>query len=264
MPHLTNRATSLGILMLMLSACTAVSAEPQSAPTPTSAASMTSQENLANSDEETKAVIFDGIGFDYDPSLTASVTWEQVPPNADDKHMPLPDHTVFFFEETADSDNKFNRLTVYPLADLQEANPDGAAAITALRDYFQIPDTQVQAIPAFPTEGKQLFSAQSMKLDFQNGRGVRFISQYGNSPSPVSNEGIFYTYQGISNDGRHYISFQYRIRSAILADYENPDAFAQDYDEYLMQVRNQLDQLESKEFEPDLVLLDALIVRPVS
>ncbi|MEO8354588.1 MAG: hypothetical protein ABI621_01610 [Chloroflexota bacterium] len=39
-------------------------------------------------------------------------------------------------------------------------------------------------------------------INFQNGRGIRFLTQYAQYPAPINNHELFYHFQGLTNDGK--------------------------------------------------------------
>jgi hypothetical protein len=73
------------------------------------------------------------------------------------------------------------------------------------------------AIPFLPLlNAAQDLQAQVTYLDFDGGSGVRFITHYGQEPRPYVNDELLYTFQGLSADGRYYVSVTFPINAAIL------------------------------------------------
>jgi len=111
--------------------------------------------------------------------------------------------------------------------------------------------------------------AQFADLDFGEGTGVRYVSEAINRQSigPWTNNGTAYYYQGLTEDGRFYISLVWPVRTDSLPDtYEDvPEETVaaatspETYDAYLIDTQNMLNQLPSNAWEPNLVDLDAMV-----
>lgn len=110
-------------------------------------------------------------------------------------------------------------------------------------------DNAAGMIPVLPpVEALQLFCSQIRHLDFAGGSGVRFITRYTMEPSPTTNENIFYTFQGLTTDGRYYISAFFPITANGLP--ETPVTLA---------TINFLNRLTPAGFTPDLAWMDDII-----
>jgi uncharacterized protein YlxW (UPF0749 family) len=80
--------------------------------------------------------------------------------------------------------------------------------------------------------------------------------------APITNQNIFYTFQGLTRDGNHYIAAYFPITVKGLGDepvVEDWDAFAAGYQDYLKESMDNLNALSPEEFEPDLEALDQVI-----
>ncbi|MCS7060440.1 MAG: SH3 domain-containing protein [Anaerolineae bacterium] len=122
-------------------------------------------------------------------------------------------------------------------------------------------------IPVLPLfNAAQIFRARVRYLSFQNGIGIRFISAYVDELMPITNDNLFYTFQGLTADGRHYVSFFYPLKTAALPDNaghtlaaQDIDAFIRDFDRYLIDAVNLVEGLPADQFTPDLAALDDLV-----
>lgn len=102
-------------------------------------------------------------------------------------------------------------------------------------------------------------------LDFESGAGIRFITRYTQGERPCNNEEIFYTFQGLTRDGRYYIALFYPISTWALPD--NSDTIASEeiekitanYSVYQQQLQEKLDRLGPADFTPALSSLDAMM-----
>lgn len=190
----------------------------------------------------------------------------------------IPAHLRFSFDDDTLSpwfDPVFERqLLIFPVAayrQMYEAAgvPDIGQRIDALAGLIAArPEAVSDPIPVFPPLGDtvQDLQAQVSYLDFAGGSGVRFITHFAPEASPITNDAIFYTFQGLTADGRFYLAFYQPISTSALPDTfdESPaaadyDTFAANFENYLAETRQTLNDLPATAFEPDLAQLDALI-----
>ena len=107
-----------------------------------------------------------------------------------------------------------------------------------------------------------MFHAQEKYIDFQNGSGIRYLTQYSQDITPITNQNLFYTFQGLTADGAYYVTATFPISAPTLADepaIDDWNAFGAGYQDYLTQTINDLNTLTSDEYEPDLALLDTMV-----
>ena len=139
-----------------------------------------------------------------------------------------------------------------PIAQLTQLLADKPATISGT----------LPILPQIP--GSQVFHAQTKYLTFKSGAGVRYLTRYTFDVSPIANDNLFYTFQGLSSDGQHYIAFYYPIKaSALPAESANAKAeqaeMDKDYDAYITKTVTALDKLAASGFTPELAKLDGLI-----
>lgn len=124
------------------------------------------------------------------------------------------------------------------------------------------------ALPFLPwVNSKQTLCAQPQIIEFDGGRGVRYLTYYAQDPSPVLDHLVFYTFQGFTEDGQFYVSAFFPVQTGIFPT--EPPACPQcgepDYDplvEWSALLTEQLDQLNAQpadDFAPSLNLLDNVI-----
>ena len=118
-----------------------------------------------------------------------------------------------------------------------------------------------------------VFAAQEQNLRFQNGAGVRMVTQYAQSFAKVNNQELFYHFQGLSDDRTFYVIVILPVNAPILPsdsgegavlppdgvpfpDYADPNA---NFEGYYAAVRGELNHLPADEFNPPLTLLDMLV-----
>ncbi len=68
------------------------------------------------------------------------------------------------------------------------------------------------------------FNADIQSVNFVNGNGIRYITQFDQSPTPVNNRELFYYFHGITNDGNYYVQVILPLQAPFLAPDENPNS----------------------------------------
>lgn len=117
------------------------------------------------------------------------------------------------------------------------------------------PDT----LPFLPDQkAAQVFHAAEKILPFQNGTGLRYITLYSQAAFPaVDNQYLFYTFQGLTGDGKYYVSVTLPVHLAALDGMATP----QNADESSNSIQTARDLLNQQEpaLQPSLESLDALV-----
>jgi hypothetical protein len=220
-----------------------------------------------------------GVSFQYDPSLAAHLSAEIMagrPSTGPDDFMfdVMPDHIAFTFGDTYAADWTIYHQTVnvpnqaqiliFPLDAYASMNQMAHEQIVALdsvlRDRPDLPNGALPFLP--PPNGQQDLQAQMAYLTFQNGEGIRYLTQFNQEPRLINNQETFYTFQGITADHAYYIAAFFPIHSDSLPakdGIEDYEAFASNLPNYLAQTTADLNALPTTAFTPDLALLDALI-----
>lgn len=81
-------------------------------------------------------------------------------------------------------------------------------------------------IPFLPYQDKtQLLVALPELINFESVSAVRFITAYGDPGNQVSNNNLFYTVQGVTQDGKYYLSITIPISSPQLSAPVDPATF---------------------------------------
>lgn len=125
-----------------------------------------------------------------------------------------------------------------------------------------------QALPFLPwINMQQAFCAQPGIVEFSGGRGVRYLSYYAQDPSPVLDYLVFYTFQGLTDDGQFYVSAFFPVQTGVFPS-DPPDCSKcgdpnynplADWKTVLTEQLNQLNEQPADEFTPSLTVLDELI-----
>lgn len=155
------------------------------------------------------------------------------------------------------------RIIIYPLVEMSEQNQEASQRIASLQAWLASPpanpmDTDM-GIPFLPlVNGAQGFQSQFKSVGFQNGSGIRYMTMFSQGPMPVSNGGVLYTFQGITDDGAYYVAVTMPVTHPSLAA-DPGDSFLTDPLGYYAGVAEQLDRQASGSFTPDLASLDAMV-----
>jgi hypothetical protein len=155
------------------------------------------------------------------------------------------------------------QIFIYPTGDLASANENAGKMVTELQALLQTQQAgdQLPFLPLF--NAAQVMHAQVQYLDFKNGKGVRFLTQFDQAPLPINNYELFYTFQGLTSDGKYYIAAVLPVTNPELpanseASEERAEA-VNDFPTYISGVVALLNQQPAESFTPDLSKLDALV-----
>ena len=221
----------------------------------------------------TPDIDFEGIQFSFDPRITGSINTAVIPgQNLGDDFMPsetYPAHFEFTFSQYAVRDHFCNpKILVYPVEDFRAISAYAHDQFNTLQTALvnRPAGSAYSMLPFLPLiNAAQLFSAQVSYFDFQNGSGVRYLTMHGQDIFPVDNQHLIYTYQGITQDGRYYISAVLPITNSGLPDDgadligENMMDFYNNWDNYLATTMRFLGEQPLDSFTPSIQLLDEMI-----
>jgi hypothetical protein len=215
-------------------------------------------------------VIPTGIG-----SGAQAETIEAVPPSND---MPWWDVGPTYNKYTIQGyplSKTFHTQTiyVYPVDEYIQVSQDIASLFDKLKTIINSPEQPLpENLPFLPTfNAAQMFYSNEQALKFQNGAGIRYLTQYGQAPYPVNNNGLFYTFQGLTSDGKYYVSAILPINAAFLSADGNPDTplpadgvpfdweNLENINQHFELVKQKLNATDPNAFTPSLTNLDALI-----
>jgi hypothetical protein len=119
-----------------------------------------------------------------------------------------------------------------------------------------------QGLPVGP------FNAQVKAIDFTNGHGLRYLTQFDEAPLPVNNHELIYYYQGLTTDGQYYVQVILPLQAPFLPPDENPNSSlpasgipfnADQLQSYFSAVTQRLNTTTPDQFSPPLTALDELI-----
>jgi len=168
-------------------------------------------------------------------------------------------------------------ITVYPAQDFAAVSAGATNSLQRLQAILASPAAPLtkDTLPQVPTfNAAQMFAAQVQRINFASGSGLRMVTQYGQAVGPVTNNGTFYHFEGLTSDGKYYVVVVLPIGSPILSSGNDPNAPApaggvpfpgyssmdiKDYDAYFQAMTDKLNTAGADTFQPSLSQLDVLI-----
>lgn len=168
------------------------------------------------------------------------------------------------------------QVYVYPAQDYAKLVSVASESIKQINDILIDPNASISSdqLPSIPfCNDKQVFASNIKFISFQNGKGVRFLTQYALYPAPVNNDELFYQFQGLTNDGAYYIIAIMPITAPDIAD-ANDSAISQtlkgiaypdmadpnaDWKGYYNAAVELLNTTSPDAFTPEVNILDMLI-----
>lgn len=141
------------------------------------------------------------------------------------------------------------------LQDLLNAGVDPAQCAVPLAE----PDAGLPMLPWIYAE--QVFCAQPQEVAFGGGRGVRYLTFYAQDESPALEHQVFYTFQGLSDDGRFYVAAFFPAATGVFPT-ELPAGQTFPDPDYLATLTEQVRLLNGQPGEsmtPQLAVLDEMI-----
>lgn len=203
-----------------------------------------------------------------DPALASGYTCETIP-EVTDMMETYPQHTKLTLQGYLLSDKFFTpTITVYPLPRYVELMPDFIPGlVSSLQALIAGSPPAEGSLPFLPVfNAAQVFHAQYEAIPFASGDGIRYLTLFAQYTAPINNHDLFYTYQGMTNDGSYWISAILPINHPILPDNgDNPpggeswEDFSNSYETYLDDLTTQLNSQPVDGFTPSITLLDSLV-----
>jgi hypothetical protein len=279
----TNRLSGILAGMLALALATLACNLPalQKTPTQTAEATQPPLEQPTQAEQpgptplpptETPApdVNFEGITFSYDHALASGVNGAIIPASTypDAPYWDInPEFYQFDFDGYILSD-RFHKpaVRVYSISSYQQVSPDVTGVINNLKEFLNTCPDNPEDIPFLPYwNAAQMLQTKIQCFEFKNGKGVRFVTQYGQAAYPINNNGLFYTFQGLTSDDAYYVAAVFPVSHPSLPENgDNPpdgdwDAFFNNFVPYITNMEQQINRQPDNTFNPALNLLDDLI-----
>lgn len=209
------------------------------------------------------------VTLNLNSAVAADISSSTVPAVKQTEQTPywavFPEHVEVTFSDYVHGDAmQIPKIYAFPATDLEEMNQMAADQVRKLEELLiKKPDlATTNPLPFLPLfNANAMFYAQGQYLDFAEGSGIRYLTQYGQAAGPITNRELFYTFQGLTDDGAYYVAAIFPVAQADLpADRAGADArFADGFEAYIQDVRRALATAPADSFTPDLYKLDAMV-----
>lgn len=240
---------------------------------------------------ETQEFDDDQITFSYDSTLATGIeteTQENIPMVDEVPYWgATPAYTSYIFADYPGLDEFFMLpvISIYSTTDFADFTVAASGDVDAyglgteldallalledepdLSEFAETADTNGQvSLPLIPLfNAAQVLRIQPEYIEFQNGRGIRYVTYYSQAVDVITDLQLFYTFQGVTDDGETYISAIFPVKSGILpeeVDYStlDYDALAENYMPYLDETLASLNNQDEESYSPSLESLDSVI-----
>jgi len=268
----TNRTHFLYIsgallALLLISACNLFANAPTppivEVPTEPVVTEAPTQPPVENSAQDAPVVTVDLSGVAQE--VTSQVV-EAVPASADHPWWEvMPQYTLLTLSGYPTPAHLLKtQIFVFPVEGLM-ANENAGGVVGSLQTLLQS-QAAGESMPYLPYyNAAQVMHTQVKTLDFKNGRGVRYLTQFDQAMIPINNYELHYTFQGLTSDGKYYVAAVLPVNLSTLpmdasVDLDNPPAnFMEDFPTYLADTVDMIGGQPANAFIPDLNALDAMI-----
>jgi hypothetical protein len=221
------------------------------------------------------SISFENVSFVIPDGLASGADTEKITAVDTNSGAPwevAPTHLRFTLRDYP-LQGKFHtpRMFVYPAEEYAQKNPNAAEQLDRLQKILAGAALLEETLPIIPFfNATQQFAAQIKLIPFENGGGVRVLTQYAQYAAPINNRELFYHFEGLTSDGQYYVIAILPITAPILAEDENPEASVPEggvpiptaigpNEVYYFSVTEKLNSLSQDAFTPQLNALDALI-----
>lgn len=223
-----------------------------------------SDDNTATNEETAESLQEETVNISLQ-GLAQSFEWEV--------QSDVSPHILVTFDGEDPADvlaNNGRRVYIFPIENYQSIGGDDVVAQVQQLELLIESGVGQDPMPVLPPPSSYMDRwAQYQNLDFTQGPGVRYISDspHRQAIGVWSNGTTHYYYQGLTQDGRFYISLHWPVSTDTLPDTaesapEDVKATAtnsETYEEYKATLIEELNALTGDDFDPRLSRLDALV-----
>ena len=209
------------------------------------------------------------VTFDLNDSIAAASTSDIVPAVEQSDQTPYwavtPKHLEISFSDYSQPDSiLMPKIYAYPVTALKVTNQMAADQVNNLQELLlkKADIRSIQSLPLLPLFNAQsMFNTRGQYLEFSNGSGIRYLTQLGQSAEPINNHGLFYTFQGLTDNGAYYVAAIFPLAQENLpADIASADnSFANGFENYIQGMQDELATAGSNSFTPNVDYLDNLV-----
>ncbi len=255
------------LILLLLSACASTGSTGAEADPTATSVPVAILEPTATMAATAVPATDDSVQISLDTgSIATGFNTETVTPAVDGPYWEvLPQYTQLTLQNYPISDHLMTpQIFIYPVEELQAINEGTKPIVASLQTLIQSPQ-EVTPMPFLPLfNAQQVMHAHVQYLDFQDGQGLRYLTQYDQAFIPINNNELIYTYQGLTSDGKYYVAAVLPVNHPSLppdgyVTGNEPPEFTSDFPTYLANVVASLNPQAANTFTPDLTQLDAMM-----
>ena len=241
--------------------------------------------------EDVHTVMYDNFRFSFPSTLATGIQIETIEaypitqPEEQFLYAHYPEHMRFGFLNYLDG-TEFRlpyliegpQILVYSTDSMHEFGSDFADKLNALELLLQerpdlstyvgasvrLPELRLPFLP-WVNSGQMLRSHPQYVEIAGVGTGIRYVTRHSQEADHITDQQIFYTFQGIIADGAYYVSAIFPVKTGVLPEEVDTsnidwDEFGANYSEhYLPETFAQIASLSDEAFNPSLNTLDTLI-----
>jgi hypothetical protein len=117
------------------------------------------------------------------------------------------------------------QIYIYPADEYARVNSVASEQIERLKKALAGSLLLKETLPNVPFfNAGHIIAADIQRINFQNGSGVRELTQYDQYPAPINNHELFYHFEGLTSDHKYYLIAILPVTAPILAEDEKPDS----------------------------------------
>lgn len=158
-----------------------------------------------------------------------------------------------------------NRIYLYPIQRFNELQPDVfPGVVTELKEFIDTADPEKIPYVPFVNAGA-LIKARVQVYQNDQIQGGSMVTQFAQSWYPINNQMMFYTFQGMTKDGKYYINITMPITQQNMQangdDIPGGDfaAFGENFQQYLDTIRPVLNDAAPESFTPNIDLMQQIV-----
>ncbi len=131
------------------------------------------------------------------------------------------------------------------------------------------PTSKMPALPPERVTGVNDLAVQIKRvpsdINSASKSGYRFVGRWAQDANPVTNQNLWYTYQGFTNDGVYLVSFFYPVTTSKLpasqsqVSAQDMEQFNKDPQAFIKAQADTLNTLAPSDWQPDLATLDKMV-----
>ncbi len=227
-------------------------------------------------------VSYKNVSFTIPTGLASDAAPQTIPQATGDSTTPwsaAPEHIEFRLNNYNVPAGAFEtrEIHIYPAREYADVHSGANITLQRLQGLLGDPTAaltrdNMPRVPFFNADA--MIAAQPQRIHFQNGDGVRMVTQYGQAVMPIANDSTFYQFIGLTSDGKYLIVAVLPVQAPVLATSEDPSAAlpaggvpfppidspdVKVFETYFQAGTDKLNAAGPADFQPSLAALDALV-----